>query len=451
MPLFRLTFAASMLCTCWFAESVGVAQLNRQGAARPAEVHTASIRRLPEDDAVADEVLVQEVVQPGGLTVFDIERIALGNHPALIAAQGRIHAANGNWVQVGLKPNPTVGYIADDVGADGQGGAHGIYAQQRFVRGNKLGLNREVAAAAVCREEALRRAAVLRIQTDVRAAFYRTLLAQRRLDLANQLADIAEESAAAAQRLLDAREGRRVDVLRADVDAERMLLAAQEANARHVAAWRTLASVAGEPNMARQPLQGDLDDVLPTLSYEAAAGRIIECSPQIAAARAEVDRTAWAIDRANAEPIPDLQTAMEVKGDTATDNVLVVFQAGVELPLWDRNQGGIQRAHGQHTAAVARLQQLRLQLRQQLAAEFQAYEVASARTLRFSRDILPKTRESIELVEASLAAGELSYLDLLTARRALYEVNLDYIDALEAQWISAQRIEGMLLSGSLEE
>ncbi len=49
-----------------------------------------------------------------------------------------------------------------------------------------------------------------------------------------------------------------------------------------------------------------------------------------------------------------------------------------------------------------------------------------------------------------MAGGELNYIDLLTARRTLFKSNLEYIDALESLWISSQRIEGMLLSGSLD-
>ena len=95
------------------------------------------------------------------------------------------------------------------------------------------------------------------------------------------------------------------------------------------------------------------------------------------------------------------------------------------------------------------MSQLKLQLRRDLADEFQNYQMARAKALQFARDILPNTRTTVELAEAGLVAGELTYLDVLTAQRSLYQANLDYLDALEMLWVSAQRIEGMLLSDSL--
>jgi outer membrane protein TolC len=90
-----------------------------------------------------------------------------------------------------------------------------------------------------------------------------------------------------------------------------------------------------------------------------------------------------------------------------------------------------------------------LQLRSQLAAEFRTYESARARALRYARNILPNSRTTVELAEAGLAAGELTFLDVLTARTELYQTNLEYIDALENLWVASQRIEGLLLSNSL--
>ena len=54
-----------------------------------------------------------------------------------------------------------------------------------------------------------------------------------------------------------------------------------------------------------------------------------------------------------------------------------------------------------------------------------------------------------ELNPFAYRQGEFSYLQLLTAQRTFFQVNLAYVHALRDLWSSANRIEGMLLSGGL--
>lgn len=413
----------------------------------PALIRSASLRRLPDEGEQIAPAPNPEQIRVWRLA--DLEQMALGNHPAIASAQAKLNAAHGNWVQVGLKPNPTVGYVADDIGQSGGAGAQGAFFRQQFVRGHKLELNREVAAAAVAKAEAEWATATQRVTTDVRMQFYRTLLAQRRLEVTQQLANVSEQASDAAKRLLDLREGRRVDYLRARIDADRMDVVLREANANHIAAWRALAAIIGLPNLSRRALVGDLDDDLPEFEYDVVAQQLLIESPRIAVAHAEAERTAWAIDRAHAEVVPDLQAGMEIKHEPVSDQMLVVIEAGFQLPLWNKNQGGIQAANAEHAAAVAQISKLELQLRQELAAEFRKYEIARANAVQYSREIIPKSQTTVELAQAGLAAGELTFLDMLTARTALYQANLDYLDALEQLWVSSQRIEGLLLSDSL--
>src|SRR4029078_3554088 len=60
-------------------------------------------------------------VENGGgknrLTLEPAETLAIGFHPAMREAAAQVRALQGNWVQVGLRPNPTIGYAGDEMGA----------------------------------------------------------------------------------------------------------------------------------------------------------------------------------------------------------------------------------------------------------------------------------------------------------------------------------------------
>src|SRR5690554_5820864 len=56
------------------------------------------------------------------LTLADLERIAIESNPTLVQARMAIRAAEGSHLQAGLYPNPTLEYIADEIGNDGSEG-----------------------------------------------------------------------------------------------------------------------------------------------------------------------------------------------------------------------------------------------------------------------------------------------------------------------------------------
>ena len=56
--------------------------------------------------------------------------------------------------------------------------------------------------------------------TDVRTSFYETVIAQRQLELAQQLLDVAERGMQAAEALLAAKEASRLDTLQMSVERD---------------------------------------------------------------------------------------------------------------------------------------------------------------------------------------------------------------------------------------
>ena len=71
--------------------------------------------------------------------------------------------------------------------------------------------------------------------------------------------------------------------------------------------------------------------------------------------------------------------------------------------------------------------------------------------MRYNDRILPKARETLELVYIGYRAGEeqYPYLSLLTAQRTLFNAELTYLQALREIWLANASIEGMLLQDSL--
>lgn len=396
---------------------------------------------------------VEELPTPAStenLTLHKLEQMALSSNPAIAQAQGRIQALQGKWRQVGLYPNPTAGYAAEEVGDDGTAGKQGTYVSQQFILGKKLHLNRTVVQQELAQAEADFAAIQQRVRTDVQIAYYQLLLAQRRESIVADLVAIAEKAVQASQNLLKAEEVGKPAVLQSQIELNTSRILLQQAKNARSAAWRQLTSVIGRPDWPMQTVAGGVEGLPPDYKFDVITQSLLGTSPELASAHAATERARWALARAKVEAIPDIRTQIVVQHDNATGDDIAGIQVGIPLPIFDRNQGGVEQAVGQIVEAERSIVKTELRLRNELALVYQTYADARIRVEKYSREILPQAKESLELIETGYDAGELDFLSLLTAQRTYSQTSLAYLDALRQLWTRAAEIEGLLLKGSLD-
>ncbi len=442
------TAAGSTSIAEWSAEAP-----KDHSARRRSDFAVQPVDYQEEVPTTSEPAEVAEGTANGALSLAEVEEMALQGNPALAVAAARIDAARGNWVQVGLKPNPTIGYSGQQLGSGGEAEQQGAFVGQEFITGGKLGLNREIAAWEVRRAENEWEAFRLRVLTDVRVAFYEVLVAQRRRELTTELVRISDQAVKAAQALFEGEEVSEADPLRARVEADTARILLQNAINEHVAAWRRLAALVGAPEMELRRVAGELHPDAMELTWEESLARLLEESPELAAAQADVEAAHWAVERAYAQVIPDVDVQAVVQDDRSTGSSNANLQITLPLPLWNRNQGGIQRAFAQAVAAEMAVDRLRLDLQSRLAAAFQRYRTAHNQVREYSKPggIIANSQRTLELIRSGYQAEEFGILDLLTAQRTFFQTNLAYLDALRELAAATMEIRGLLLRGSLSE
>ena len=358
----------------------------------------------------------------------------------LAQAAAGVQAARGQYVQAGLYPNPVIGYQASEIGDEGRAGQQGAFVSQEIVTAGKLELSRNVASQEIRQAECVWQSQRFRVLSDVRRSFYDVLVAQRAMELSQQLVRIGEEGVKLTEALIKAKEVARVDVLQARIEADSAKIFLEKARNRHAAAWRGLVAVVGDPMMPPAPLAGDLLDGMAQLGWEDTLSRLLAESPQLAVARAGVDRAEAALCRACAERTPNLDVQTSVQYDNATRDTIAGVQVGVPLPIFNRNQGNICKAQAELAAAQQEVARVQLALQQRFALVFEQYATAYGQVEKYRGDILPNAQESLKLVSAGYRQGEFSYLVLLTAQRTYFQTSLAYLDVLaisaEPRWRS---------------
>lgn len=441
-----------------------IPSLEGGAAAQPSADRAAGALQPSEAAPKADQRRSMEAVPPGQarapqpsvaegtpvLTLPELEQIALANNPSLARAAALVEAARGNWVQVGLPPNFSWGYLGQQLGSGNVASQHALLVDGEVVTAGKLRWNRAIAEQEIARAEQNFFAQQQRVLTDVRIAFYEALLAQRGLDLARQLVAIAQQAQQAAERLHRAGETTRVDLYQAQIEVANAENDLQNALARHFAAWQSLRAVLGMPQMQPVVLQGDLEALPPELSWQQVLQRLWTTSPEISAAVANVQRAEAALVRARREPIPNVRLQMGVMQDMGiggkTDGIV---QTLLPLPLVNRNQGAIRQAEAEVAAAEQALRQVELDLQNRLAPVYERYTAAARRVQRYREAILPAAQEALTLVRQGYSAGELPFLNLLNAQRTYFQHSQQYLQSLLELRTASAEIEGLLLRGSL--
>lgn len=425
-------------------------------AARPR--NGTDLRILPiAQSTQASASQLPEPVPPGKLqgkaepamTLADLEAMAQANNPVLARAAARVEAARGQWFQVGLPPNPVGGYAASEIGNEGRAGQQGGFVGQEIVTGGKLRLSRAVAAQEIRIAEQQLAAQRFRVLSDVRTSFYEVLVAHRRIEIAQELVRIGERAVEAVERFLQAKEASRVDLLQARVETNSARILLENSRNDHSAAWHRLGAVVGIPNMQPTTLAGDVREGLAEITFEDARQRLLSNSPELAAIQANVSRAQQSLNRARAEPIPNLDVQVGVQHDNASNYDIASVQLGAPIPIWNRNQGGIRRAQAELAAAQNDVRRAELELQQRLASTYQRYANARQQVATYTKAILPDAQASLDLVTKGYQQGEFGYLTLLTSQRTYFQTNLAYLESLRQLRESAVVIDGLLLTDSL--
>ena len=390
-----------------------------------------------------------------GVTLSELEQMALSSHPALAQAAAGIRAAEGRKQQAGLYPNPTVGYQGEQIRGGIQGGGEqGFFVAQDIVLGGKLGLNRQVAEQdrklAEVDAESQRQVVLNR----VRISYYHALASQQMVELRGKLSGLAQDAVTTTQQLGNVGQADQPDLLQAEVESDEAELAMVEAEQNQKRAWTELATAVGRPAMPMQHLAGDLMQ-LPQGTSDQWLRAILDQSPELEMIRISQAKAEAELARSRKQSVPDLQLRGGLEQNFETNETtgrplgLQGFaEAGVRIPIFDRNQGNVSAARAEVERARLEVERVQLSLRQRAAAPIENYETAMAAVARYRDRMIPHAQQAYDLYRTRYHQMAAAYPHVLIAQRTLFQLQANYIIALETLWRNAVVLQGFLLTDS---
>ena len=389
--------------------------------------------------AAANPAAAQSAAAPAALTLDDAMRLAEAAHPAVLAREAQLSAAEGTRREAAalLFNNPELGTEGIRRRANATGSSWNEWSvgiSQPFETGGQQARRREAAAAGLDALRAEIEDARRQARVEAATRFLAVLSAQRRVQLEQRSVDLFERSAQAVAKRRTAGEDTRLDANVALVEAERARNALALAGERLIDARSELGSAVRLPPSALPVVAGELgtalDGPLPYALEQLLASVQNLPRQRALASREEAARARLGVERASRNP--DVTVGVHVGRDGPSDGSerLAIVSLSVPLPLFKRNEAAIGQAQTDMTqaeldrASALRDSELRVrQLWSRLASQRE-------RAARLQRVLVPASADNQQLSTKSREAGQIGLLDQLIVNRQAIDAERDLIDLL---------------------
>ncbi len=427
--------------------SMGQKQPARQSD-NPAE-HTGPKSPVPD--------LLRDAASRPALSLPQFEQFALASNPTLQQAQAIVRQSAGLARQVGLYPNPSVGYQGEQIrgGAYG-GGEQGGFVQQSIVLGGKLGLRRNVYEQQRQIDQIGVAEQRYRVLSDVGQSFYAALAAQEIVNVRRQLLRLATDVVETAHQLANVGQADAPDVLESEVEGEQATIDFLTAQRTYIQEFRRLAALVGKADLPVAPLSGELDRP-PAIDEAQIVDQILHTSPEVKRAQQAVLHAEAELKSARREPVPDLllRAGVQQNSERLAENSARIVgaqafaSAGITLPLFNRNGGNLAAAKADLERAGGEITRVQLSLRRSTEPLLQAFLTGQAEANRYKNEMIPRAQRAYQLYLEKYGQMGAAYPQVLVSQRTLFQLQVAYINVLGGMWSNAIALQNYTLTDGL--
>ena len=452
---------------------------------------------LPEENLV-------RLTTPPELSLRDAAALALTNSPALAAFEWKVRAAEARILQAGLRPNPELSLEVEDIrfsrAPDG-------YAHSTTVRADGAGLSatqdrsRDRATSAgfsdtqltlrlsqlvelggkrikriqfAEREKATAQwdyeTARLDVLTEVAKGFVTVLGAQKRIELLEHEAQVAEQVAMTVSERVKAGKVSPIEVTRAETQQVVARIAADKATRELAVARAGLAETWDSKTPDFDHVVGDFEAVEAVAPFEELVQHISR-NPDVTrwADEMESRQAALAVERSmrisdvtlsvgfrnRGLPFPSQSGRSSESsgavswtagnaGSTADRENLLVAGISLPLPVFNRNQGKIKEAECEAARAKEEQRGAGTHAHATLYAAYQRLSDFHDAVMALRNEVLPRAKDAFERTQEGYRQGKFGYLEVLDAQRTQLEANAQDLDALTGYHQAVAEVERLI-------
>lgn len=361
--------------------------------------------------------------------------------------------------RAGLLPNPTLELEGGTGALTGSSAENNLSlgVSQEFFLAGKRGKRLAIAERELdmYRWQLADRERVLR--DEVKAAFYNVILAEQRIVLTDraialnsQLLDVTKERLAAGDIPELEMNLVKVELARSEgatIDVERAL------NQNQAKLWTLMGLPIGESPATVGFLETEISMTKNLVDLKQLAhGK----RPDLKALEAEKGRGESDIVLARAEGIPNLTAGLALKRDTTAIEVggvehkdtdyLIGLKLSMPIPLFDRNQAGVQEARAKRNSTESRLTAAIRNAEREVETAYVGFLNADKVLSLYKANIIPQLEENLKLTQEAYRLGEVGILAVIQEQKKFFEVSDGYLLALHDRQSALVKLESAVAS-----
>ena len=370
-------------------------------------------------------------VAPATITLNEYLQLVARNSAQLKADRTRVAAAQADTTTAKTWPNPTVSVSKQRQEKD-------LSIQQPLPIFGQL--RQRVATARQAEDVAAAQvdSNVLDALSDAATAFNEALVAQRRVELWQAARGDLQAAARIVKGQIEAGARSPYDGARIALQVAQMDVQLRKAQAAHQDAASKMAALASLPRWqpvalgSLKPLparSAGADDAL----WEQARGRL----PTLKAAAAELEQSHQQIALQQREAIPTPALSY-TRVNHRQDGRYGIVGVSIDIPLFDRKQGAIDKARADEMQAQYKLEAAEVTAQAELLRSLQQLRLANEALASFESEALSQLDELHRMAKDSYQLGKSNVLEMIDVLDSLRERRMDHLDLvkdmLDAQW-----------------
>ncbi|MBI5760172.1 MAG: TolC family protein [Planctomycetales bacterium] len=382
-----------------------------------------------------------------GMTLEALVALGLEQNPRLAKVTFGVEVARGRAYQAGLYPNPTVALMWDELGdKTGRAGVNGLpFVTQEIVMGRKLKLSRAAAEREVEQASWGVMAERYAMLSEIRTAYFDVLALQERVRMLCEIRRYGRDVTKTVRSLRDeAKQLADIDVLPVEAELARYEADVESAQAEKAAAYKRLAALLGVHRLEITKVAGRLEDYsFPDYDAKGTPMYVLSVHPEIQIAQWGVEKARFVVQRAKAEPIPNLSidTGYVRQNQNNSDDYRIGVSASI--PLFNRNQGNIRAAEAELCAAIQEVGRVENDLTNRVATALREFAAARKRAEKYQAVV--SKAEQAQTIATEDQRRNLSPLMVLELQRSLRQARLERLKSVGDTWKAAAAISGLAI------
>ncbi len=390
------------------------------------------------------------------LTLARLLADALEGRPELRQAEAQVRAARERIPQAGALPDPVLQVGIQNDGFSGlmigemETSYYSIMASQSLPFPGKRALRTEVAQLGARAASTQVARARLSIEAEVRRSYLDLLLVRERLVLLDRLQALWKQSADMARIRYETGEGAQSDLLRAQLELNRLRQRRLALDAEERGLVGNLNRLSGRPLETPLPTTTRVRDLgVPALGDAEAAERdALERSPELAEQRAWVAQAEQQVALARRERLPDFTVSAGVMPRGGDFPPMWQANVGVTLPVFSgrKQERVVAESSAQAEATVHATEALEQMLRHRVHERLVALAALRDTAALYREGLLMQSAATAESTLTQYRVGRASFASVLEANTGILRDEEDYLRTL----VDAQRLAIAQAEVSLE-